>query len=237
MFRFLSTTLDEFLKVWFQIECPICHGAATLTGICTSCQPVSSLLGPICDRCGTSLICALDVCGECAELKNRSLDKARSALWLTNEAKVHIHIVKFQKRYEWLEIFKSQLVDSQFEFIKEDFAIISVPMHPKKFMTRGFNQSEILVDWIVKKRSMKQCFGLKKVIETIPQSLLDRSKRKSNLQDSFYWDKKYQMPKNIILVDDIYTTGETLNACAKVLKKNGAQIVYAWTLFRTIHRR
>ncbi len=192
------------------------------------------IIGRVCERCGIPLTVKLDVCGECDLLKGNQVDKIRSLLWFTDEAKIIIHLVKFKNRYEWLEIFEDYLRGITFPFIEEGFTLIPVPIHRRKFLRRGFNQSEILLGIIGEKLQHPISFDLKKIKETKPQSLLGGLERKVNLYGSFEWDSKEPVPSKVIIIDDIFTTGETLKACARVLKSRGAEVVYAWTLFRTL---
>lgn len=172
------------------------------------------------------------LCGTCEELTDYPLDRIRSSLWFTEEAKVIMHLVKFQNRFEWLQVFEEYVKVSAFPYEGEGFTCVPVPIHTKKFLNRGFNQSEIIVSWISKRFLWDISFGLEKTKETDPQSVLNKEERRTNVTSAFYWNSKFEMPEKVILVDDILTTGETLKACAKVLKAHGAKEVYGWTVFR-----
>lgn len=100
--------------------------------------------------------------------------------------------------------------------------IIPVPLHKKRRQWRGFNQSELLAKVICQNFKLKLSTDLKKIKPTTPQAKLNSAQRKTNLINCFAWTGDYLNEKNIILVDDVTTTGSTLNECAKVLKQNGA---------------
>jgi len=109
--------------------------------------------------------------------------------------------------------------------------IIPVPLHKKRYRKRGFNQSELLANELgnyfkiaVDSASLVRC------IDTIPQKELDKSKRKKNIENSFKFLDNIVKYKYAILVDDIFTTGTTINECAKVLKKSGVEKVYFITM-------
>jgi ComF family protein len=172
------------------------------------------------------------LCGTCDEVKDYPLNKIRSSLWFTEEAKIIMHLVKFQNRFEWLHVFEEYLQAFPFPYVGRGFTCVPVPIHNKKFLTRGFNQSEIFVNWIAKRFFWEISLGLEKTEETPPQSILSKKERRSNLASAFKWNSNFKIPEKIILVDDILTTGETLKACAKVLKAQGVKEVYGWTVFR-----
>ena len=124
--------------------------------------------------------------------------------------------------------------------------VVPVPLHKKRLRQRGFNQAEVLARVIC--RDTRPCVstGDKMVLDnkilvrkkyTIPQAELGREKRLENLKDVFefvgidsYQSLRTIQDKNILLVDDITTTGATLEECAKVLKKNGAKKVWGIVL-------
>lgn len=115
--------------------------------------------------------------------------------------------------------------------------VIPVPLHKKRFRERGFNQSEILAREIHRSLgrgliNQAPTIGLERIKYTVPQAELDREQRLENLKDVFVWSGKSDLlvNKNILLVDDVTTTGTTLEECAKVLKINGAKSVWGIVL-------
>lgn len=116
--------------------------------------------------------------------------------------------------------------------------VIPVPLHKKRLRQRGFNQSEILARCICRDigRDARPCVStgaLKRIKYTIPQAELDREQRLGNLKNVFEFSVGTigsVTQKNILLVDDITTTGSTLEECAKVLKQNGARNVWGIVL-------
>jgi ComF family protein len=116
------------------------------------------------------------------------------------------------------------------EKIIPDFdMIIPVPMHPRKKRQRGYNQSELVgKELSVLLNVPLRCDVLMKTRYTKPQSTLKREKRLQNMTDAFKLKNESDIKgKNILLVDDVVTTGTTLNACAKILTENGATFVFA----------
>ena len=108
-----------------------------------------------------------------------------------------------------------------------------VPIHPIKFLERGFNQSEIIARKLSRQKGLSMLPLLEKIKETPSQTKLKRRERKENIAGSFCLNSKYEgdlVGRDVLLIDDVFTTGATLLECAKVLKKGGARFIYLLTL-------
>lgn len=110
--------------------------------------------------------------------------------------------------------------------------IISVPLHKSRERERGFNQSRLLSKALSRETGIRECSGLlTRVKNTDSQSLLGKNSRRVNIIDAFKITSPEKISnKNILIIDDIFTTGSTLNECSKVLKKAGAARVAAAVL-------
>ena len=113
--------------------------------------------------------------------------------------------------------------------------MMPVPLHPKRLRERGFNQSLVLaraVEPILETRL--DFLSLRRVIYTRPQTGLKRNERRKNVKGAFGLVGQPDLKeKTVILVDDVATTGTTLNECARVLKKAGCEKVFCLVLART----
>ena len=123
------------------------------------------------------------------------------------------------------------------EFLKKYDIIISVPMYKKKKNQRGYNQSELIAKEIAKKTENIEYRNdiLLKIKNTARQSSLNKEQRKENIKNAYLIkssNKEYILNKNILIFDDIYTTGSTANECAKMLKEAGAKDVGILTIAR-----
>lgn len=114
--------------------------------------------------------------------------------------------------------------------------IVPVPLHKKRRKERGYNQAELLSLGLVDSFGWKIVRLLKRTFYTQPQAHLSRKERLKNLKDAFVLrkgvDGSFLAGKRIVLTDDVCTTGSTLNECAKVLKKAGAEEIVALVLAR-----
>lgn len=127
----------------------------------------------------------------------------------------------------------AQIMSENLQDAKNEFdIIIPVPIHFKRYLERGYNQSEILAKQIAKLLN-KKCFTnvLKKAKNVVPQSTLDHIARKTNVLNTYQIRNVSKiLNKRILLIDDIFTTGATANECAKVLKMHGAKNVIVATI-------
>lgn len=114
--------------------------------------------------------------------------------------------------------------------------VIPVPLHPTRLREREFNQSLLLADQVAKYIHLPLSFtNLVRTTQSEPQSTLSRKERMKNLRRAFaVRHPSLIAQKRILLIDDVFTTGTTVNECAKVLRKAGAEEIFVLTLARTI---
>ncbi len=155
-----------------------------------------------------------------------------------------IQKIKYRYISELSEILINILIDYWLKYqpiiletIKKDqgksWGIVAVPLHWKRENWRGFNQSELLGQSLSKKLGLDYLDYLKRTRQTKPQVGLKSQQRKENVKGAFILATNQKLQtKNLILIDDVWTTGSTLKECSKVLKKGGAKKVWALTLAR-----
>ncbi len=107
-----------------------------------------------------------------------------------------------------------------------------VPMRRRREKKRGYNQAEIIAREVARLSGKEPLSLLEKSKATEPQVELDGRKRLENLKGSFSFSGSY-IPKRVVLVDDVVTTGSTLNECARVLKEAGVEKVWGFTIAKT----
>lgn len=114
--------------------------------------------------------------------------------------------------------------------------LMPVPLHPSRLREREFNQSLLLADRLNRRLRLPLSYdNLIRVRPTQPQTELNRAARLKNLRRSFVVQRPEEVTgRRILLVDDVLTTGTTVNECAKALRKAGASDVYVGTLARTV---
>ena len=167
-----------------------------------------------------------------ANIENKWYDQLFSALKYNGFLKNKMLAYKFHN-YKYLGMTFAELLTHiilKYD-INADF-IIEVPISKERLRERGYNQSAIIAKKVAEFTKIKyQKDILIKTKNNLRQSELDVNKRKENVKDA-YSTKNIEKIKNkkIILIDDIFTTGATLNECAKILKQSGAQEVIALTV-------
>ncbi|HHX23672.1 MAG TPA: ComF family protein, partial [Thermoanaerobacterales bacterium] len=125
-----------------------------------------------------------------------------------------------------VKVIKEQNYTSEFD------SIVYTPMSKSSMRQRGYNQAKLLAKVVAKELDCEFINNaLFKIKETLPQRELTRYKRQQNLKNAFEINQNVNIKgKTILIVDDIYTTGATIDECAKVLIKNGAKKVYSATI-------
>jgi ComF family protein len=111
-------------------------------------------------------------------------------------------------------------------------ALVPVPLHPFREREREFNQAALLAARLAKHLKLPVAHLLQRTRATVPQARFDRMHRLENLKEAFAIRREVLEGASLLLVDDVTTTGATLNACAAVLMKAGAAEVYAVTVAR-----
>ncbi len=240
----LNETLRDITDVIFP---PRCLGCAEilpnlhLQTFCVSCrEKIRFITGSHCPICGIAFFDSPapdHFCGNCLE-KKPSFGLARAVACYETLILDAIHQFKYGRDISTgsaLAVFMAEFDFPDFNFT--DYSIIiPVPLHIERLRERGFNQALILAKAIGKKYSIPVNFSLlKRTKSTLTQTGLDKSQREKNIRGAFtVTDKAQAKGKNIILIDDVYTTGATLNQCAKTLIKAGAGKVAALTLSRVL---
>ncbi|MDR2778636.1 MAG: ComF family protein, partial [Rickettsiales bacterium] len=138
----------------------------------------------------------------------------------------------------FLAKFFVKLLLKKAEYIRDrvDF-IIPVPIHRKRLRWRGYNQTLLLADELSRLIAIRTIPDLLvKNKNTVAQTTLKSKKRRVNLKSAFNINEEYVnliRDKNIMITDDVFTTGSTVNECAKVLKNNGVRKVFVLTIAKT----
>ncbi len=151
-----------------------------------------------------------------------------------------IHLLK----YQWVTQMAPELAEliwlawqqrppdfiQQLQLNPEEWSIVPVPIHSSRLSWRGFNQSELLAKNLGKLLKVPLNTDLKKERSTSSQVGLSASERHNNLTNAFKYYKTQQVTPNVLLVDDVWTTGSTLTECATVLKEQGVLQIWAVTI-------
>ena len=240
----LAEDLHDLSAVLFP---PQCLGCAEIIDqvdgriFCLSCEArIHFIAGSICHICGTTFPDSPadnHLCGECLD-KKPYFFRARAIFSYDDVILNSIHQFKYKNNISMGEILAAFMADFSFPDINfSDYSLMMpVPLHIKRLRERGFNQSLILARAIGKKKQIPVNFSLlKRHKYTLTQTGYHKQERKQNIRGAFeVTDIKKITGRNILLIDDVYTTGATVNECAKILIKAGAQMVSVLTLARVL---
>ena len=146
--------------------------------------------------------------------------------------KLAIKKVKYKWVYDIEKVLVNLLASQIWKFdLPQDSILIPIPLSKKRKNWRGFNQAEILAKTLSKKFNVSYSASLIRMIDTRTQVGLTKEERRENVKGAFAGRKAQgKRDKNIILVDDVYTSGATMMEAAKVLKNGGAGNVWAMTV-------
>lgn len=213
-------------------KCNICGriGTAAACEVCMA--SLDYLQGITCLHCGKQLNeqYSDNICPDC---KNGIFyyERAYSCFAYSGMGKELIYKLKYEGKIQLSGVIAGLMAERlKNEGLAVD-AIVPVPIHENKLKARGFNQSYIIARELGErlKRPVMDC--LERTRETKEQYNLDRAQRYLNIVDAFSVRLMYNIDKykNILLVDDIYTTGSTVNECSRVLRISGARHIYVIT--------
>jgi len=234
--------LETGLGFLYPEICQICalkHAGASEGFVCVDCwQKVRFIKPPFCERCGLPYEGEINLafeCGNCQEMELH-FSAARSAVVAGELVLDVIHRYKYQRAL-WFEPFLADLLvrEAVPALAREKWdMIVPVPLHPAKRREREFNQAERLA--IQLSRAARLPINtklLRRVEPTRTQTLLSRKQRAENVRNAFALRGETQLNgARVVVLDDVFTTGATTSACAKVLLAAGAGNVCVWTVAR-----
>lgn len=215
----------------FPRRCPVCDRPVKPAGalICTECgKKLLYVREPVCLKCGKQLGDAgQEYCFDCAH-KKHEYDKGIS-LYHYQSIRGCVYRFKYGGRQEYADFLGRDMarrLGRQLLLWRPD-ALIPVPLHKKRLCKRGYNQAQLLAermgellkipvldDWIIREKN------------TAPLKLLDGRQRQNNLKKAFKIVQDDVKLKTIVIIDDIYTTGSTIDEMARECRGHGTERVY-----------
>lgn len=207
--------------------------------ICRTCLGGAKFIEPpFCQQCASPFsgeVTDTFVCGYCQDLRF-NFERTVCACRAEGIVRDSIHRFKYNREMYFGPHLTDWLLRSARQWIewREVDAIVPVPLHPRKKREREFNQAEYLAG------ALSRVFGvpvltqaLQRVKDTVTQTALDAEGRAANLRGAFAVRRKETVAgKRLVLVDDVFTTGATMDSCARVLRAAGAQRVLALAVAR-----
>lgn len=235
LLRTVFSALGDFL---FPRVCLVCEKDIEGEVLCRECfDSVYKIERNFCQLCGRPLerFRKKAVCSECIR---HPLSLARIRAWarFTHPLDKVVYAFKYQRRAGLANYFSRHLamVIASDPFLKSADALVPVPLFALKSWWRGYNQSELLVRSLAKRTGIAAWNALARRRSTRAQTHLSSSQRRANVKDAFTlmdrFDPSLLKDKKLILLDDVITSGSTLDEAAEVLLEAGAAEIYGLTI-------
>lgn len=218
-------------------RCPVCHDLVSARGalICPECRdgfaPVEE---PVCLRCGRTLAAAEEeYCPDC-QGRPETFAASVAAFYYNAAAMDSIMKFKYSGRREYADYYVAALMERQGARIQSwrPQLVLPVPIHKSRRRERGFNQAAELARRLARELSVPMREDiLVRPRRTEDQKHLNAAARQENLRHAFAVTRPLTGIESVLLVDDIYTTGSTMAACARALREAGAAKVYGTVIF------
>ena len=198
-------------------------------GCCMGCMPkLPRIEGNICMKCGKPVEDDEEFCSDCMA-HDHFFDKGTAAFIYTGAIRHSIYRMKFQNRRDYIPFYAQEMVhaiEGRIGIWRPEL-ILPIPMHWKKKRQRGYNQSELLAKRISLMTGIPAANDLLKCIRKMPdQKKLNREQRMKNIHGIIEVSKEFPKVRSVLLIDDVYTTGSTVDEVSRVLKHAGVQHVY-----------
>ncbi len=230
------------LDFFFPPRCPFCGEggeANNPAGVCAACfSRIRRVTRPRCRRCGVGFTTDLGEDHLCSDCLRGTGHFTKGRALAHYEGLVPEIISRFKYRGD--ARLAKPLGDLLADYEDPDFSfhdyrlVIPVPLHPRRLRQRGFNQSLLLARRIGRRHSLPLNFtALRRIRATVPQTELSGAERQKNIRGAFaVFNPQAVTEKAVLLIDDVFTTGATVEECAKALIRAGAKQVDVLTLAR-----
>jgi ComF family protein len=222
------------LNIVFPRVCPGCRCLLQTSGLCKDCWVHLDFISiPFCLKCGAPFPFDgyADLCARCQK-SPPFFDSHRSLLRYGALSRKLIFALKHGRDRTIVPLFAQWLVPIALTFPID--LIVPVPLHWTRLSYRCFNQSALMAQAVARLIGQRtDLMALKRIRKTASQGNLKREQRQENMEKAFSAHPCVE-GKRVLLMDDVYTTGATLNACSFVLKERGAKAVHAVTLAQVV---
>lgn len=222
--------LKSLWKLLYPSRCPVCDDVVSGRGklICPQCRKrLVYIDGERCRKCGKALREELGLCSDCR--KKHHLFTEGAALYEYDCIRESIYRYKYGGRQEYADFYGEEIVGFLGDRIRawQAQALIPVPLHPKRQRSRGYNQAELLARRVgTLLRIPVRNDLVARVKNTEAQKKLDPAKRQNNLKKAFKLCENDVKLKTIIIIDDIYTTGSTVDAVCRAFQGTSVSKIY-----------
>ena len=242
MTNIAEQSLKKIVDIVFPPRCFGCNNfVSQQDGLCADCwNKIHFIDTPYCNACGHPFEYdqgANMLCGSCTQ-KHPPYYQGRAVLNYNEHSRKLITRFKYGDKIHASDMFGRWLVRSSNELLARSDFLIPVPLHKIRLFTRRYNQAALLAHSMHKYcRTTVLADALIRKKHTPPQASLTRTQRLGNVKNAFFVNRRYSkklIDKTVLLIDDVTTTGATINACTVALLNAGVKEVNVITLAKTI---
>ncbi len=223
--------IEEIVSLVFPRRCPVCD-EVLMAGkyICEDCRKkLCFIKEPVCKKCGKTLEREQqEYCSDCVRKKHFFV-QGKAVFAYQKEMKKSMYRFKYSNKREYADFYAAEAAKLYSGWVKhrEIEVIVPIPMYFWKKRRRGYNQAEVFARRLGKQLHIPVTGKIvKRIRNTRPQKELNDVERKENLKKAFKIAPDIVKYRKILLVDDIYTIGSTMDAVAEVLLEAGVKEVY-----------
>lgn len=230
----MNKHINKILSIIYPKKCPLCEKIIDKSGLafCSECdRTLVRIREPVCIICGRPVKKDEKTCEDCKR-NHHEFDSGRIT-FSYEQVSDAVYRFKYMNRPEYAESFAKIIYEEQKDWLSavSPDCFIPVPLHKKRLIKRGYNQSEELAKAISEYCKVPVNISLvKRVKNTAPLKFSDREGRQNNMKRAFIVCENVVKLSTVILVDDIVTTGSTLDSIAGILKAKGVNNIYFLTI-------
>lgn len=229
-YKFYQIFFHKILRQLYPDRCPVCDRVLYDTLICPKCaEKIKYVVQPACFSCGKPIADARqEYCSDCIK-RQHVYQQGKAVFCYQGAMRKIMYRYKYSNRRDYTEFFAVEAATIYGGWVRQckTQEIIPIPLSQKKRRLRGYNQAEIFARRFAQLSDLPlNTKLLVRTRDTTPQKQLSVQERKNNLKNAFKIAQDVVKSKRVLLVDDIYTTGSTIDAAALALKQAGVEEVY-----------
>jgi ComF family protein len=219
MLQTMQSLIDDILDLLFPPRCAGCKSRGAL--LCPTCQASCCFVPDAANR------------EQHLRLNSPFLRSTAGAYVFEGAIREAVHTLKYNRRKRMAAPLGTLLNRYLLAHPIAVDAIVAVPLHPERLRKRGFNQAQLLAAQLAREAKLPLLVSeLVRVRQTSQQADLNRAERRANVREAFAWEGVTSPPQRILVIDDVLTTGATVEAAAQALHAAGAREVHALALAR-----
>ena len=227
----LAQASGELLALFYPPRCPLCD-ELLIPGeeLCADCRRKSwTVHEPVCKRCGKPVEREqVEYCTDCERGKH-AYRQGKAVFVYRDKVRQSMYRFKYSNRREYAQFYAKEAARLYGSWVEKCGieVIVPIPMFSRKKRRRGYNQAEVFARALGKELNIPVDSRIvRRIRDTVPQKELNDRQRRKNLKNAFQLGKDMIKYSHILLVDDIYTTGSTMDTVAEVLLSGGAKDIY-----------